>query len=104
VTDMYNKIEKEVRDNFIRKYVIGDNNMQWVVVQSYKDYLHDIEDIVARFTLNWKEYIFRREWHRFEKIKTDEEMFEIFAEYFKLCVVKEILKPIAESIFKRKSR
>jgi hypothetical protein len=28
VTDMYNKIEKEVRDNFIRKYVIGDNNMQ----------------------------------------------------------------------------
>lgn len=84
---MYDKVEKEVRENFIRQYTIKDNDMRWVVIQSYSDFLNDREDIQVRFTLNWKEFNFRRDWQHFERMKTDMEMFEIFAEYFQWCVM-----------------
>ena len=57
VTEMYDKVRKEVEKEFVRAYVFEGNQLNGVVAEMRLDFNSAYRKVHTRFTLNGKEYI-----------------------------------------------
>jgi hypothetical protein len=57
VTEMYDKVKDEVENNFVRKFIIKENNLHGVVTEHIENQLAKSKIIMVRFVLNNEEHI-----------------------------------------------
>ena len=90
VTEMYDKVKDEVENNFVRKFIIQENNLHGIVAEHLENQLTRNKTIIIRFVLNGEEHIIK-------KIQDDKYIFDknkairLLVESISSEIIKELI-------------
>lgn len=79
ITEMYDKVRKEVEETFVRAFPIKTDIINGVVVEFCEDYANRQRKTYTRFEINGREYI-AKQIHQTLEALSDGELFDLSSE------------------------
>lgn len=104
VTDMYDKVQKEVLENIVRKGVIKTDNLNDISFLVFEEVHSGNKVLKVSFKINGKDYGFKRVIDLFEcsNHQIIDHVFEVYKEEVARLLFKDALPKMAEIAFKNK--